>query len=126
MNTYKYANEANTVVHIIDEDGISRSSCLVSALPEGVTVLPADLTSAAIPTVVIMRQARHALLQAGLLDQVNTTVAAMVGMAGAAARIEWEFSPTVDRGSPLVQSLAATLGLTEAQLDYLFSTAVTL
>lgn len=79
-----------------------------------------------VPDVVTMRQARLALLQAGLLAQVNTAVANMPGAAGDTARIEWEFSSTVERNRPLVQSLIGALGLTESQLDDLFRLAATL
>jgi len=43
MKTYKYTDATNTVVHIIDEDGISRMSMLASTLPEGNAPEPADL-----------------------------------------------------------------------------------
>lgn len=75
---------------------------------------------------VTMRQARLALLQSGLLAQVNAAVAAMPGVEGDAARIEWEFSGTVERSRSMVQLLATALGLTEAQLDELFMLAATL
>ena len=86
---------------------------------------PAEPTPT-VPDVVTMRQARLALLQNGMLTQVNTAVANMPGTAGDAARIEWEFSSTVERNRPLVQSLIGALGLTEAQLDDLFRLAATL
>lgn len=86
---------------------------------------PAPVTPT-IPEVVTMRQARLALLQTGLLTQVNTAVANMPGVAGDTARIEWEFSSTVERNRPLVQSLIGALGLTESQLDDLFRLAATL
>lgn len=73
-----------------------------------------------------MRQARLALLQYGMLTQVNTAVANMPGSQGDAARIEWEFSSTVERNRPLVQALGAALDLTDAQLDDLFRLAATL
>lgn len=79
-----------------------------------------------VPAVVTMRQARLALLQNGMLTQVNTAVANMPGAQGDAARIEWEFSSTVERNRPLVQALGAALGLTDAQLDDLFRLAATL
>lgn len=79
-----------------------------------------------VPAAVTMRQARLALLQSGLLAQVNSAVAGMAGSDGDAARIEWEFSATVERHRPLVQALSATLGLTDAQLDDLFILAATL
>lgn len=74
------------------------------------------------PTVVSMRQARLALLQAGKLDLVQAAVEA----ADEAARIEWEFASTVERGSPFVSNLSQAIGLTEADLDNLFSLAATL
>lgn len=79
-----------------------------------------------VPAVVTMRQARLALLQAGLLTQVNTAIANMPGATGDTARIEWEFSSTVERNRPLVQSLIGALGITESQLDDLFRLAATL
>lgn len=79
-----------------------------------------------VPEAVTMRQARLALVQSGMLTQVNTAVANMPGAQGDAARIEWEFSSTVERHRPLVQALGAALGLTDAQLDDLFRLAATL
>jgi hypothetical protein len=75
---------------------------------------------------VSMRQARLALLQFGKLDAVTAAIAAMTGAAGDAARIEWEFATEVQRTSPLIAQLAAGLGLASADLDALFTTAVTL
>lgn len=79
-----------------------------------------------VPTRVTMRQARLALLGAGLLPQVDAAVAAIAGTAGDAARIEWEYALTVERNSALVASLTAALALTEAQLDALFTQAAVL
>ena len=79
-----------------------------------------------VPTVVSMRQARLALLGAGLLATVNAAVAAMPGAAGEAARIEWEYSGEVHRNKALVQALAPVLGLNDAQLDALFVAAAAL
>jgi hypothetical protein len=70
-----------------------------------------------------MRQARLALLGAGLLAHVNTAIAAMEGIQGEAARIEWEYAMTVERQSQLVSGLSAALGLTDEQLDGLFLAA---
>lgn len=81
---------------------------------------------AVVPQAVAMWQARQALLGAGLLDAVNAALASMPGAAGEAARIEWEYSNTVQRNRPLVQSMAAALGLTDAGLDALFIAAAVL
>lgn len=79
-----------------------------------------------IPQIVTMRQARLALLNAGLLQTINDAIIAMPGVEGDAARIEWEFSSQVHRNKALVQSLAPVLGMTDSQLDQLFTTAATL
>lgn len=76
-----------------------------------------------IPVIVSMRQARLALLGAGLLTTVNDAIAVMPGIEGEAARIEWEYATEVRRDSPLVVGLASVLGLTEGQLDSLFIAA---
>jgi hypothetical protein len=78
------------------------------------------------PNVVSMRQARLALLGAGLLDAVEAAIAAMEGVEGKAAQIEWEYATEVRRDSPLVDGLTAALGLTDAQLNDLFTVAATL
>ena len=77
----------------------------------------------AVPEVVTMRQARLALLGAGLLAQVNTAVANMAGTEGDAARIEWEYAQEVRRDSPLVAALSVALGLTDETLDNLYKVA---
>ena len=87
------------------------------ALPEYVPAV------VAVPEVVTMRQARLALLGAGLLAQVNTAVANMPGAEGDAARIEWEYAQEVRRDSPLVAGLSEILGLTDETLDNLYRTA---
>ena len=58
----------------------------------------------------------------GLLDTVN---AGMAGM-GQAAQIEWEFASEVQRSNPLIGAMAAALGMTDAQLDDLFTLGSTL
>lgn len=76
-----------------------------------------------VPPKVTMRQARLALLGAGLLDQVETLLASLEGPEGQAARIEWDYSSEVHRHKPFVQSLGVQLGLDDEQLDALFITA---
>ncbi len=77
----------------------------------------------AAPTAITMRQARLALLGAGLLAQVNAATAAMPGATGEAARIEWEYAQEVRRDSPLLAALAPALGMSSAQVDDLFVAA---
>lgn len=87
-----------------------------------------DVFTPATPTVpvpfeVTMRQARLALLGAGLLDDVEAAINAMSDPAKTAARIEWDYSNTLRRDHPLVATLGAGLGLTSGQLDDLFIAA---
>lgn len=82
---------------------------------------------ARIPTVVTMRQARLALLQSGLLSQVEAAIAAIEDQAQRqAVQIEWEYAAEVDMIHPWVQSLATALDLSEGQLDEFFVLAATL
>jgi hypothetical protein len=76
--------------------------------------------------VVTMRQARLALLQQGLLSQVQSAIDALPSPQKEAAQIEWDYSSEVHRDKAFVQTLAAALGLSEQQLDDLFLLASTL
>lgn len=101
----------------IERFGFTRADFPGATAPE----LPAYVPPPSdVPQAVTMRQARLALLGAGLLAQVNTAVANMPGADGDAARIEWEYAQEVRRDSPLVAALSATFSWTSAQLDDLF------
>lgn len=100
--------------HEITERGITPP---VGALDQAPQLPPT------VPTTVTMRQARRALYDAGLLDQVNAAVAAFPGAIGDKARIDWEFAQDVKRDDPIVQTLIPSLGLTSQQLDDLFTAA---
>lgn len=77
--------------------------------------------------VVTMRQARLALLGAGHLAGVDAAIAAITDdMQRQAAQIEWEYAQTVDRNAPFTQTLALALGLSDADLDALFTAAAAL
>jgi len=64
-------------------------------------------------------QGRVALLNAGLLDDVEALVAAPE--TAREVKLAWEYATEWYRTSPLIISLAASLSLTEAQLDDLFA-----
>jgi hypothetical protein len=86
-----------------------------------------DEIRARIPRSVTMRQARLALLGAGLLSTVDAAIDAIEDeTVKAAARIEWEYANEVWRESQFVQQLAGGLGLTGAQIDALFTAAAQL
>lgn len=121
----RHFQDQSGTVHGYDD---TQADLITEALSAGWTELvtwPIPV-AASVPHTVSMRQARLALFNAGLLESVNATIAAMAGAAGDAARIEWEFAATVQRASPLVSDLSAALGLTSPQLDSLFTAAIDL
>lgn len=73
-----------------------------------------------------MRQARLALLGAGLLQQVDQAISALPEPQQSAARIEWDYSSEVHRDRAFVQQLGQALGLSDEQLDALFIQAAAL
>lgn len=93
------------------------------ATPDEVAEIEARKTAPpTVPQSVTMRQARLALLSAGLLPSVTTAINA----AGESAKIEWEYAQEVQRASGLVPAMATALGLTESQIDTLFIEASSL
>jgi hypothetical protein len=76
-----------------------------------------------IPQTVSMRQARLALLGAELLHLIDPAIAELPEPQRTAASIEWEYAQEVRRNDPLVLMLAPVLGLDDAGLDALFTTA---
>lgn len=95
------------VVRALTPEEIAQNAIVASYVPQSVT----------------MRQARLALLDAGLLSAVQPAIDAMASPAKEAAQIEWEYSSAVQRHNSFVSTLGAALGLSEAQLDNLFVAA---
>lgn len=117
------------VINTIEVDSLDFLPDLIEATEggigwtwDGTTLTAPPVPPAPIPAQVTMRQARLALLGAGLLDTVETAIMA----AGPAAKIEWDYATEVQRSSGLVPAMATALGMTEAQIDELFVTAATL
>lgn len=79
-----------------------------------------------VPKVVSMRQARLALLQYGILDQVQIVINNLEEPTKTAVQIEWDYSQTVERNKPFVELMLPLLGLDDAQSDQLFILAGTL
>ena len=77
-----------------------------------------------VPTEVSRFQARAALLQAGLLDDIETYMADPA--TDPFVRIAWQDAQVFKRNSPTVLSLQPLLGLTDEQLDDLFRFAATI
>lgn len=81
----------------------------------------AAAAAALVPQQVSRRQARQALLLAGLLDQVPAKIALIAdetkrGMA----QIEWDDSQVFERHRPLLIEIGTAIGLDAAGLDKLF------
>jgi hypothetical protein len=104
---------------VLDEYGTWRQTWVQVALPPP--------RPAPVPQVVTMRQARLALLGAGLLDSVDAALAAIQDATERrAAQITWEYAQEVRRNDPMVITLGDAFGLTEAQKDELFVVAASL
>lgn len=81
-----------------------------------------EATPSIVPQTCTPRQARLALLQANKLGAVKQAVNALPE----AAQITWEYATEINRKDPLIASLGAGLGMTEADIDNMFRLAVTL
>lgn len=79
----------------------------------------------AVPTV-SRRQARRALRAAGLLDDIEAAINALPEPARSDALIDWQDATEFARNWPLLITLAAALGLSDAQVDALFAAAAAL
>lgn len=75
------------------------------------------------PRSVSMRQARLALLEAGLLEQTEDFINSLPETQRNAALISWEYAQTVDRDDELVQQLITALRLDDVAADELFMRA---
>jgi len=72
------------------------------------------------------RQARLALLQNGLLDQVDAIIASLPEPQKSIAQTDWEYAVSIERSSPWIAQIGAALGLDDEGLDELFALAATL
>lgn len=115
---YKLTN--NSVIRISDGAWVGLENTEYLAwLAEGNTPEPADIPLVVIPTLT-MRQARLALLDAGLLDEVEAAITTP------SDRIWWDYSTTVERNHPLVDVVLTALGKTETEIDTMFIEAALL
>lgn len=77
-----------------------------------------------VPASVTRRQAKQALLQAGLLDSVQPAIDAIPDATQRGlAQIEWDDSQEFERHRPMLIGLATAIGLTSEQIDELFIAA---
>lgn len=78
-----------------------------------------------VPDSVTPLQARLALLQMGLLAQVESAVQA-AEEASPQTRIAWEYTLEIRRASPFIAAIGPSLGLSDSQIDDIFRLAATL
>lgn len=81
------------------------------------TSLDAYIRSVTVPKKVTMRQARLALLKAGLLAAVE---GAINGGNDEAMKIEWEYATEIEREWTSLIALTESMGMTSDELDDLF------
>lgn len=75
---------------------------------------------------VTMRQAKLALFAAGKLSAVESAISGLSEPTKTAAQIEWSSASVVERNSPTVALIASATGMTDAELDALFTAAAAL
>ena len=118
--------EYNPDTHKLTGPTLSFDGTTITRAYTAVELTQEELTAkkkARVPAKVSMRKARLAMLQAGILDQVQTAIDAMEGTDGKVAQIEWEYADGLSRNHATVEALALALGLTEDQIDDLFIAA---
>jgi hypothetical protein len=93
---------------------------------EGNTAALADPVVPSVPEEVTAWQAKTALLNAGLLLDVESAIIGMTGIDGAAARKDWFSAPTWRRSWPLVAAMQQAFGWPNNYVDQLFIAAAQL
>ena len=73
-----------------------------------------------VPSIVTMRQARLALLDANLLDNVEQVLNLLPEPMKSEAKIDWEYAAEVRRDWPTLNQIAEYLDLTEEFIDDMF------
>ena len=122
-----YANPENTAAVAITQEAGAIALSAVDTPQEWAALLAwgnidAYEAPSNVPQSVTPRQARIALLNAGLLDQVEAAIAS----GPRADQITWEFAVDVRRDYALIANLGTALGLTGTQIDDLFRAAAAL
>ncbi len=109
-------------VHFLDSEEFAHMlppGCVKITDEEAEALRPVPV--ATVPQVVSRFQARAALHLAGLLDDVEAVMA--LPETPVLAKLAWADAQEFKRNSPSLLGIAGALGLTETQLDDLFTTA---
>lgn len=125
--------ENGVVVNTVEVESLGVLPGLVAAqanegigwLYDGITFTSPPTPTPSVPTEVTMRQARLALLENGLLANVQPAINSLPEPDKTKAQIEWEYSNALQRSNPFVTTLGTALGLDSTALDNLFIQANT-
>lgn len=119
--------------HYVDQSGVYVGGYSGAEPPEGSVEVPYAPDDARqvwdgsqwsevpeqVPASVTKRQAKLALLKAGLLDDVEAHIAGMER----GDQIEWDDSVSFSRSSPLIEKVGGALSLSKKKIDDLFRSA---
>lgn len=98
---------------------IAEQDTLQAEINRLTALIPPEVDEDGVPSVITCVQGRLALLQAGLLDAVESSIA----VAAREIRIFWEFAVEWHRSNAVLVSLGQSLGLSDDQVDDLFRLA---
>ena len=82
--------------------------------------LPREVIPEPVPDAITPRQLRLALLQRGLLTNVESAVNALPEPQRTGVKIEWEYSSQFLRSHPMVAAIAGALQISAETLDAIF------
>jgi hypothetical protein len=116
-----------------DEDFANAQGWIVSEVAaigdlwDGVDFAKPPAPPAPVPASVTRRQAREALLNVGLLDDVEMAIAASEDETERRrAEIYWMDSATFERNNAMLAQIAGSIGLSDTDIDELFIAAAAL
>lgn len=136
--TYYWSNESNGRAEpswqltrspqVLAQFGFSEDEFLSECADAGVSAShpespPIDGHYCSPPDIVVtQRQARLALLSAGLLDSAD----AAINSSDQSIQIAWNYASEIRRSDPAISAVGGALGLSTEQIDVLFKYAATL
>jgi hypothetical protein len=82
--------------------------------------------SGAVMPIVSMRQAKLALMQAGRLGAVEAAINSLPETQRTEALINWTSATLIERNHPMVALIATAAGMSESDIDSLFSAAASI